>query len=391
VTRARIAAAALFLSAGMLLTGGMDARALELGETTSGYAELNGRQVPLPAGDWVVAGKGRNGVVEGVAGAFGTIDNDILFRIDGDRVTAMAEINTNYISVTEGWGTTQACASEDSLATFNLYRTAVDGLCFFVEATDIPLDTRDAPDAWAEAVAYAEDNGLTVPEDWLTVGYRVSDRYDIVDARLHFDGAELRGLAPGNTDWSKDAVEGHPGKTVVVNDLRSWAGLMAGLYERGLRGRLADHLGSAQVPDPLVEIEDGSLENDRVGRAGKAERMAALEALVETGVIPPESLAAYAAAVENITPPPTLEDYYQTLVMKTISYNFFRVSVDYLLAFIVTVDAAVSGYITAAIVATHSVAQILNDMAWDNYISGQRRDGSELVEFHYLGRQEVSL
>jgi uncharacterized membrane protein len=85
-------------------------------------------------------------------------------------------------------------------------------------------------------------------------------------------------------------------------------------------------------------------------------------------------------------PPPTTEDYYKSLAAKTASYNFFRVSVDYLLAYIVTSDATISGYITASIVFFHSIAQVINDVAWDSYINGQRRDGSELVEFHYIGR-----
>jgi uncharacterized membrane protein len=85
-------------------------------------------------------------------------------------------------------------------------------------------------------------------------------------------------------------------------------------------------------------------------------------------------------------PPPTTEDYYKSLAAKTASYNFFRVSVDYLLAYIVTSDATISGYITASIVFFHSIAQVINDVAWDSYINGQQRDGSELVEFHYIGR-----
>ena len=81
-----------------------------------------------------------------------------------------------------------------------------------------------------------------------------------------------------------------------------------------------------------------------------------------------------------------VRDYYKALAAKAASYNVFRVSVDYLLAYIVTANAAISGYITASIVFFHSIAQVINDVAWDNYIKGQQRDGSELVEFHYLGR-----
>ncbi len=62
------------------------ASAIEVGEVATGYAEINGRQVPLPDGEWTLAGKARNGVISGVAGAFGTIDSNVLFKIDSNRV-----------------------------------------------------------------------------------------------------------------------------------------------------------------------------------------------------------------------------------------------------------------------------------------------------------------
>ena len=297
----------------------------------------------------------------------------------------IVEINTNAISVTEGWGTTNGCSSETALARLNLYRTAVDGLCFFVEETS-PGVTETGPEAWQEALAFAAERDLSIPEHWMTVGYRVSNRQDIVDTRYHFDGLELGGMAPGRTVWTKEAVMSDPDKFVVVNDLNAWAGLMSELFQDGLRGVLPERLKNNSVPHPLAAITGVALEADAVGRASKESRKRALRELVADGVIAADDLETYIASVDDVAPPPTIEDYYQSLVAKTISYNMFRVSVDYLLAFIVTVNTAVSGYITAAIVATHSVAQVLNDMAWDSYIAGQRRDGSELIEFLYIGR-----
>src|SRR3546814_3766929 len=73
------------------------------------------------------------------------------------------------------------------------------------------------------------------------------------------------------------------------------------------------------------------------------------------------------------------------LGMKVASFNFFRVSVDYVLAFVVTVNSLVSGYITASIVAFHSVAQVFNDMWWDNYIANQTANSADRVDFVYIG------
>lgn len=364
--------------------------AMEVGEVLTGYAELNGRQVPLPEGEWTVAGLGANTVVSGVAGAYGTIDNAVLLQMNGDRVRGVIELNTNTISVTQGWGTTDACLRDGVLAKLNLYRTAVDGFCFFVAETVRPA--RDSgTEAWKAAVDFAGNGGAAMPQEWLTVGFRLSNRHDIMDARYHFDGLELGALAPDRATWSPTAALSDPSKYAVVNDLNAWAGLTSELFEVGMRGRLAERLGGNSIPQPLVVVEDGSVDPNAIGRASKAARKRMLEQLAADGVIRQEDLAAFFTAVDNTAPPPTLEGYYRTLIAKTISFNLFRVSVDYLLAFIVTVNAAVSGYITAAIVATHSVAQIINDVAWDSYIAGQRRDGSELVEFNYITKSAEPL
>lgn len=359
------------------------AGALEVGEELTGYAELRGRQVPLPEGTWTVAGLGNNTIVSGVAGAYGTIENAVLLHLNGDKVRGIVEINTNVISVTEGWGTTDACLRDGVLAKLNLYRTAVDGFCYFVTESSRPAAAGGAP-AWQAAQAFAAAGGYALPQDWLTVGFRLSNRQDVLDARYHFDGLELGPLAPSVAVWSPETVVDDPDRYAVVNDLNAWAGLTSELFESGLRGRLADQLHGRTVPQPLALIEGGTVGPNAIGRASKAARKRALEDLAADGVIRQDDLAAYFAAVDNTAPPPTLETYYQTLVAKMISFNLFRVSVDYLLAFIVTVNAAVSGYITAGIVVTHSMAQIANDLAWDSYIAGQRRDGSELVEFDYI-------
>ncbi|MDF1792568.1 MAG: hypothetical protein P1U88_11695 [Thalassobaculaceae bacterium] len=373
----------LVLTVAAVTGGALDATALEVGETLSGYAELQGRQVPLPDGDWTVAGMGNNTIVSGVAGAYGTIENAVLLQLNGDKVRGIVEINTNVISVTEGWGTTDACRRDGVLAKLNLYRTAVDGFCYFVTETTRPA-TVGGTDAWQAAKAFAAERSYALPQEWLTVGFRLSNRQDILDARYHFDGLELGTLAPAIAVWTPESVVADSNKYAVVNDLNAWAGLTSELFESGLLGRLAEKLHGRSVPQPLALVEDGTVDPSAIGRASNAARKRALEELAADGVIRQDDLAAYFAAVDNTAPPPTIENYYQTLVAKMISFNLFRVSVDYLLAFIVTVNAAVSGYITASIVLTHSMAQIANDVAWDSYIAGQRKDGSELVEFNYI-------
>ena len=63
---------------GVTLTG--HALALEVGDSVSGEATLIQRQIPLPAGDWTVAGLGTNTLISGNPGAYGTIENAMAQR-----------------------------------------------------------------------------------------------------------------------------------------------------------------------------------------------------------------------------------------------------------------------------------------------------------------------
>src|SRR5262245_31022145 len=104
----RCAMAALAML-GAALIGARDAAALAVGDTITGNLAIGEKQVPLPQGDWVVAGLGAQTFDMPEVGAFGAIRSVILFQRAGDRVVAVAEINTNAIAVNDGWGRTRSC------------------------------------------------------------------------------------------------------------------------------------------------------------------------------------------------------------------------------------------------------------------------------------------
>src|SRR3546814_1328929 len=91
------------------------------------------------------------------------------------------------------------------------------------------------------------------------------------------------------------------------------------------------------VPDEPATAAAG----EPIGRAALPQRLAALDALVESGTISAADHAAYLEAIGDAPPPPSPDDYYRLLGMKVASFNFFRVSVDYVLAFVVTVNSLV--------------------------------------------------
>jgi uncharacterized membrane protein len=369
----------------------------EIGSTHSGQVALGAKQVPLPEGRWTVAGRGQNRLAIGSAGAYGAIDSVILVRIAGSRIDAIAEINTNAVPVTDGWGTTALCKSDAALAKLTLYRTRADNLCLFVTRTDIAAPDALQPAAWIAAQPLLRDRGLAHPGAWLTIGMRVSDRREIVDLRFHFDeaAAGLTENALSDADAWALAARTDPARRRHLDAMVIWAAKLAEPLELGLHGRLS--ATGPPVPLPrevlagLAGLGAEAVAADRsklaiaTGRGGIRSRAEAVQALSEAGRVTPEQRQAFETALAETPLPPTDEDYFRTLVKKTLSFNFFRVSVDYALAYIVTVSTAVSGYITATIVATHSMVQIANDMLWDRYLAGVQKSGSDVVDFVYLG------
>ena len=390
----RMALSSMSVAAAVVVAVGADARAAEIGDVMTGSVEVAARQIPLPTGEWTVVGSGTNALVAGNTGAYGTVENVILAgRVDG-RIDGLVEINANRLPVAEGWGTAADCNRTNGLATIAFYKTPVDGFCFFVVPTELGAATAQGPRAWDPVRSRLHESGAPTPV-WLTAGYRVSDRHDILDVRYHLDPRPL-GLGELTvSDWSIESVLANPDRYKAVNQLTAWGSLAAGPVEDGFRGAMTGRAAAASLPNAweVAVPKDGTTPTaDPLGRTSRAARLAALDELVESGAIAPGDHAAYLKAIEDAPPPPTPDDYYRLLGAKVVSFNFFRVSVDYSLAFVVTVNSLISGYITAAIVATHSVAQVFNDMWWDSYILAQASAKSIVVDFVYIGvrREGVS-
>src|SRR5262249_2647745 len=141
-----------------------------------------------PAGEWVVAGLGTQPFSMPALGAFGTIQTAVLFMPHGHHIDAVLEVNTNTIPVNDGWGRTKACADGQQLLLLTHYKTGWETSCAFVEATRFGAESAGPP-AWEQARGFARQQKLDMPDIWLTAGFRVSDRQDLIDTRFHFDPA----------------------------------------------------------------------------------------------------------------------------------------------------------------------------------------------------------
>lgn len=337
---------------------------------------LGDKQIPLPEGEWVLVGQGPQAFEMPELGAFGTIQTTLLAKLVGKHLVALAEINTNTIPVTDGWGRTAACKKGDQFLLITRYKTGWDLACFFIIPT--PLETASGPGAWQEAKDNLNKAGVALPKTALTVGFRTSDRQDIVDLRLHFNPAFFPGLTASEIDtWTPAGVKTNANQLRVVEMLSAWALGVDGWIEQGIANGLSNAT-PVEGPQRAAILSDTPL-IDR--------KLADLERLQQEQVIDATALAAQQQ--QALTERPLVIEQTGGLpnsVKKNISFRVFGSIVDYILAYAVTLSAPVSAAITASIITVHSVIFVLNDHFWEDYFAQQStRDANRMVDFVYIG------
>lgn len=351
------------------------------GQVLPSQLQLGAKQIPLPAGEWRAAGYGSIEPNAGVVGAFGTIQNLVAFRIEGDEVDMVAEVSVNALPVVDGWGLSRDCVQRGNYLTVTQYKSAFDGFCYFVKHTTAkPMNL--SHEAGLAAEDYATRRGLRLPTAWITVGFRLFDRQDVIDIRYHFN-TELRGLGTAGiqtTDaWKVGEVEKDSLKLKFIQDLSVWALHTAAFVEAGLRNRLAI-FPALPMPERLVKDER---------RPDIAERLSRLERFYGENEVRNQQLDMHRDIISTERPPSVDGGWLTHSIKKNLSFRVFGSIVDWILAFTVTLSAPVSTGITASIVAIHSVIFVFNDRLWDNYwVNNGRRDGSQLIDFVYIGSEE---
>ena len=372
--------ALILLALAAWVTGALaPAAAVSVGDKVSQKILLGGKQIPLPVGEWVVAGLGTQAFQMQALGAFGTIQTAVLFLTRGDRIASVLEVNTNTIPVNDGWGRTKACADDQQFMLVTHYKTGWETSCAFVVATRFGADSAGPP-AWEQARGFAHDAKLTMPDLWLTAGFRVSDRQDLVDERFHFDPALTLGATAAKfshlDDWTRDAVKDDKLRQAAVQVVSSWASGFDAWVERGLRNQITE------APGPMPEVAayttsapfvDGKLrELDglyRDGRIGWDEYLAQSQtATTEVPIYQPQT-----SLLSNS-------------VKKNISFRSLGTMVDYGIAYVVTASNAISWGIALTINSTDSFWFVLNDQYWDDYYAKQNTHDSErVIDFTYIG------
>lgn len=155
-----------------------------MGERVTGVLSLMGKSIPIPEGDWVVAGAGYGSMIDPGPDRYGVTASVMLVRPDRQTDRSFLLVNTNALPVRNGWGTSSSC-NGDLFSQVSEPRDLHES-CDFVSFARSPRRVAAAFPTVPPGIA------ATLPNWALVAGLRVSDRRDMIDMRL--------GMAPLDPD-----------------------------------------------------------------------------------------------------------------------------------------------------------------------------------------------
>ncbi len=147
-----------------------------------GRVTLAGKQVPLSARPWVIAGSATIPLPDA------QVYNLILFDATATAVTGFVAIHANLTPAKGGWGISSDCQNQDGRFAHIYEHRSQHYFCVFVQAEGYQPDKFTA---WEDAVRFANRNHWHLPAHWSVVGFRIADAADVIDIRYGFDPALL--------------------------------------------------------------------------------------------------------------------------------------------------------------------------------------------------------
>ena len=296
--------------------------------------EVDGKQVPLPPGNWSVL------ATTGDAGVTGTV----LAQSDEGTLRGLLVIHSNAAKTPAILGPSAECRRGDIVFAVTRYDTPEDGFCAYGKRVAPALadepPARDNP-LWASARDRLAEQGVNVPPVLAMVGARARTQENFLDVRYYF------APPPGSESTASEA-------TATV--LQDWADLVQEPLELGVRGRLA-----LRVP-PTPWPWDGN----EVRSAIAAQTHVPLAALAAAGSIEPAVLQHQLAQADAAAADRELQR------MSLWSRSFFKVATYRMGAYVDTF--AVQTFFTAspgqgvAVASVHAVAKpimaYVNELYW---------------------------
>lgn len=371
---------ASLLLAALALTGAAHAEgALKPGTAVERVLAMDGKTLPLPEGRWVVGADGDSGWNDASLGAYGYLRSLILFRVKDGRLDAVLEVNTNALAATDGWGMASSCARSDLVLAVVRYRAGWDGSCFFVTHTVMNKD--DNP-VWAQARAFATQQGWKVPGVLLTAGFRSANRADVIDARFHFV-PETRGLPPEaagrwkDSGWMAAKLDESRERSAFAQGVSNWAIGYAAAVDASLKGR-ADPSVAIPMPDASLK----SAKDDSIAR-----HLASLELLRQSGQMSQADFEAQSEALlENGTgSSSTAPDLSVVTAVKAFSYRMI-VSVSHIFVdYYWTGSYVATGALEVLQITINSAKFYMHELGWAKFMGVPRTDSARTIDFRYIG------
>jgi uncharacterized membrane protein len=322
-------AIAIIAGLAFLLTGSTLVATTPAIPVLSGTIDVAGRHIPLPAGDWLLAGAAHDTAGPAETRPYGAIETVVLFKLAGSAVEDFITIRANALPVTGSWGPALECDRTDIIFTSVFYRAAHENFCGFVNHVTNGRDAGSSA-AWIAALDLAAENGWQLPATWLMAGFRIANRHDMLDLRYHLN-PELAGFPRDSSDWATSAwsparVAGDTRRVAASERLARWVMDTGPAIQR-----LASGSGKDDTALVLPSLGDARSQ-------GNVEATAA-----------PESKLKQAA-------------------WKTATYRVVSSTTTFLVALPFTggviLDAGVFTFVNAI---THSTIYFLHELAWDTF------------------------
>jgi uncharacterized membrane protein len=353
------------------------AGAFVAGDVVAGVLPIDGKQIPLPEGDWVVAADAPSNWNDQSIGSFGYVRTLLLFRIERGSVDTILEIHSNVLPTTDGWGMAADCGRKDLVLAVVRFRAGWDGSCYFVTHS---LIDKAPPPVWHKARDFAASKGWALPRIWLTAGFRSANRSDVLDLRYYFN-PQTRGIAAEaansweDSRWMAEALDHDARRRDFAKAVSDWSPAYSSLVQAGLKKRLRRD-NTVAMPHRVTPIADMN-----------AERITELKALRAAGTITTAEFATEMAALATDAPgsSSTAPDLTMMTATKAISYRVI-VSISHLFVdYYWTGNFVAAGALEILQITINSAKFYFHELAWAKYMGIPRADAARTIDFKYIG------
>ena len=160
-------------------------------QIVTGVFTTEGKQVPLPPGQWVVMQSAVSQTGPRVGGIPSPVASTVLLRLHGHQVDAAVVVQANPPDTASNWGLASGCERQDFYYAHILYTSDHDSACSYVTyVTPWTISAPPVDEAWRKSMQQAVDDGWAVPPRWIGVVYRLTDPIGALQVRYLFAPAQ---------------------------------------------------------------------------------------------------------------------------------------------------------------------------------------------------------